>query len=338
MAYIESSYRSGRLAQRESVSFTPKWSGVQIPHLPPPSIHPDVEYTMALKSILLAVFVSLIWGTNFVAIKWAYKIFTPFLLLGFRFLLSIVPFIFFVPFPRQGWRPVLTIALLLWMGQFSCIFLAIYLGTPPGLVSILMQSQNILTVILSAIFLNYRPGKREIMGLTIALTGIVLIGWEECAIENWLGLIFLIPGSICVSVVNIVMAKAKNDQNPLPLIVWSSTIPIIPFFLGSWFLEGGTDPWLRLEHITWDISACVCFTAYASTILASTIWAYLLANHEPSQVVPFTLLVPFFSTISAYIFLGEVLNYHTLQGGIVVIAGLAINQWSRSQRIKRHLP
>ncbi|MFZ1872288.1 MAG: EamA family transporter, partial [Chania sp.] len=59
---------------------------------------------MTLRDRLLALLVVIIWGMNFVIIKYGLQGMPPFLLAGLRFLLVVFPAIFFVPKPKLPWK------------------------------------------------------------------------------------------------------------------------------------------------------------------------------------------------------------------------------------------
>ena len=54
---------------------------------------------------------------------------------------------------------------------------------PPGLASLLHQSQVVLTVIVSVIVLRERPSRRQLTGIIIGMTGlaIVVVGHGQAA-------------------------------------------------------------------------------------------------------------------------------------------------------------
>ncbi|MGV8577664.1 EamA family transporter, partial [Pseudomonas aeruginosa] len=59
---------------------------------------------MTLRDRLLALLVVVIWGVNFVVIKFGLQGMPPFLLAGMRFLLVALPAIFFIPRPTIPWK------------------------------------------------------------------------------------------------------------------------------------------------------------------------------------------------------------------------------------------
>jgi len=294
---------------------------------------------MGLIHSLFALIVAFIWGTNFVTIKLAYGSFPPFLLLALRFTLTIFPLIFFVPKPNTSWKLIFMIALFLWLGQFSFIFVGMYLGAPAGLTSLILQSQTIFTLIFSILWLQYRPRQGEIIGLTLAGLALLGIAIERFTGGTWIGIAIVCPAAICVSLSNILFAKYKPEKpdHPLAMVVWTSLIPPIPMFIASYVFEGPNALAVAWETLTVVTASSLAYTTYFSTLVATSLWAFLLRHHNPSQVVPFTLLIPIFGMGGATLFLEESYSYMTLGYATLVLVGLSINQLSRRRIPKQPL-
>jgi O-acetylserine/cysteine efflux transporter len=280
--------------------------------------------------ILLALCTALIWGTNFVAIKLSYESFTPFALLFVRFLLTTFPAIFFVRKPKSSWINIFYLALFLWVGQFSFLFVGMYLGASPGLAPLLMQSQTIFTLILSIFYLNHKPTLGEVIGISVATLGVVGIVYERFVGGSFLGYAMIIPAAICVSVSNIQFSKLKHpEEHPLALITWSSLFTT-PVMLGLAFVfEGPFAVYDSLTSLTWTSTSSTLYTIYFSTLIAASLWAFLLKHYNPSIVVPFTLLIPVFAMVSSLLILNEEYSLYSLASSGLILLGLAINQLSR---------
>eukprot|EP01035_Chromulina_nebulosa_P048559 gene48559-biopygen33920 len=78
-------------------------------------------------------------------------------------------------------------------------------------------------------------------------------------------------------------------------------------------------------HVSLPAVIGVAFIVYISTLVAYSLWSWLLSRHPASQIAPFTLLVPIFGLISSALILGEPLPAWKLQAAALVLAGLALN-------------
>jgi O-acetylserine/cysteine efflux transporter len=285
---------------------------------------------MRLIHVLASLLVAFIWGTNFVAIKLCYESFTPFALLFIRFALSAFPAIFFIPKPKATWKEIFGIALFLWIGQFCFMFMALYVGASPGIASLLLQTQTIFTLILSIVYLNHKLLTGEVLGVSIAFLGILGIAYEQCQGGPLLGFTLVLPAALSCAFANIIFSKNKRqDDHPLGMVVWSSLIPI-PVMLGlSLLFEGPTALPDGFKALTSHAVGGMLYMIYFATLVAASLWAFLLKKYPPSLVVPFSLLIPLFGMASSLIILNEEYSLFSLISSAFVMAGLITNQLAR---------
>ena len=102
---------------------------------------------MNLKEHLLAIAIVLIWGFNFVVIRWGVEDVHPMTMTLLRFLLTAIPMIFIVKKPDIAMRYVITYGVLFGTGVWGLANLAVFLGTPAGMASLLLQISPFLTVL-----------------------------------------------------------------------------------------------------------------------------------------------------------------------------------------------
>ena len=95
---------------------------------------------MKPKDTALAIVVAIIWGSNFVVIDAGLADIPPLLFTAMRFVLVALPAVFLVRPPGIGWRNVVLIGVFMSVGQFSLVYLALHLGMPPGLTSLVLQA------------------------------------------------------------------------------------------------------------------------------------------------------------------------------------------------------
>ncbi len=129
---------------------------------------------MRPRDLMLAALVPTAWGLAFIAIKVGLATFTPTELVVLRFLIAASPALVLAR-PPIGWAKLFAIGLFLFAGQFILLFLGIAWGMPTGLASVVAQTQAFFTVLLAAIFLRELPTRRQLLGMAVALAGLVLM-------------------------------------------------------------------------------------------------------------------------------------------------------------------
>ena len=280
---------------------------------------------MRASHIALAVAVTAVWGFNFVAIKVGLKDFPPILFCVLRFLVAATPLLFLGV--RQGppvaWRYVLGIGLFLGALQFSLLFVGMDIGMPPGLSSLVLQSQAFFTALFAAVVLGDRPGIRQILGMVVAFSGIGVIATEMPTGDSLLGLALLLGAAAAWGIGNILMKQAKAPDL-LRLMLWVSLVPPVPLLLLSFALEGPERMAHALANLTLPGLAALAYIAGGATLFGFAAWGFLLRHHPASLVAPFSLLVPIFGMSSSALLLGEGFTPVKLAGALLVFGGLAI--------------
>ena len=287
---------------------------------------------MSVSHVLQALLVVLIWGVNFVVIRWGLNEVPPFLLAAARFSLVVFPAIFFIKKPNVPWRWLIAYGLFNSFGQFAFLFWAMKVGMPAGLASVVHQAQVFFTLIFSVLILQQRTQITQWLGLMIAVMGLALIAYGKNAGTpvgmqmTSLGLVLNLLGAASWAIGNVVvsaMHRAGIQPEPFGLVIWSSLIPIVPFLLISGLFERHVYPdW---QAISWHSIVSALYLAWAATLLGYGLWSRLLSQYEPNWVAPFTLLVPVVGLLTAWLVLGERLNQWQLWGSACLLIGLAVN-------------
>src|SRR5262245_55239799 len=96
--------------------------------------------------VALALVVAVIWGVAFVATRIGLESFSPSQLAALRFAIAALPAIL-LPRPPVPWPSLIAIGLTLFTGQFLFQFFGMAAGVPPGLTSVVVQTQALFTVL-----------------------------------------------------------------------------------------------------------------------------------------------------------------------------------------------
>ena len=278
---------------------------------------------MPIRDIALALGVVLIWGLNFVAIKWGVDEVPPFLLTALRYIGCALPAVFFIRRPNVAWQILVAYGLTVGVLQFSFLFTAMRLGMPAGLASLVMQMQVFFTMGLAVLLLGDRPTPLQYGGAAIALAGLGTIGAEHLGGAILVPLLLTLVAAFFWAISNIVNKRAgKIDM--LAFVIWGSLVPPLPMLALSLGFEG-PQALAGLLSISPQAIFSVLFIAYGSTLVGYGAWAVLLGRHKASLIAPFSLLVPVVGFIAAFIFLGEQMTALEVAGSLLIFAGLLLN-------------
>ncbi len=283
---------------------------------------------MPLRDVLLALVVVAIWGFNFVVIKLSVEALPPILAVALRFALAAFPAILFFRPPKTSFWYVAGFGLAFGFGLYCFLNVALFLGMPAGLGSVVLQVQGFFTMMIAFFVLKERPRPIQIAGALVAFAGIGVIAsarWQGAAL---LPLLLTLGAAMSWAVANVV-SKAAGKVNPIAITVWGSAIACVPLFAVSFATEGTEALVQAFVAPTWQVWALILFLAYPATLFGLAVWNYLLSKHPATLVAPFTLLVPITGLLSGYLVLGEVVSPVELAGGALVVAGLGVTVLKR---------
>jgi O-acetylserine/cysteine efflux transporter len=276
----------------------------------------------------LAVIATVLWGFTFVAIKVGLGEFPPLLFAALRFVVTAFPAILFVS--RQGipWRWIMAVGLAMGAFQYGFLYLGMEQGMPPGLSSLVIQSQALLTLMLSTWVLQDIPRRQQWLGVGVAMAGIVAIAIDRGGNTPMIGLLLVLAASLSWAVGNICIKLAKI-RNGFRLFVWMAVVPPLPLLGLSALFETGQ--WQALRSLTVMGAGTILYTGLVASLLCFGFWAYLVQHYSPAQVAPFSLLVPVFGLVFSTLLLGDTLSHLELTGVILVFVGLGLTLLRPSQ-------
>jgi O-acetylserine/cysteine efflux transporter len=209
------------------------------------------------------------------------------------------------------------------VGQFGLLFIAIHEGFPVGLASLVIMAQVFFTILLAWLLLGERPRRVEIIGAAVAFAGMAAIGSERLAGASFAPFLLVILAAFFWALGN-VLAKTVGKVDMLAFTIWSSLAAPAPLVALSLSVEGPSGL-VRLAHPGWKLIVCVLVVSYAGTVFGDGVWARLLAHYSAAMVTPFALLVPVVGMVAGSFLFGEILRPPELLGGLLVMAGLALN-------------
>ena len=285
---------------------------------------------MPLRSILAAVLVAVIWGLNFVVIDVGLEGMPPTLFLALRFMVVIVPAIFFVPRPKSRFRDVVLIGSFMSLGQFGLLYTALAIGMPPGLASLVLQAQVVLTVVFAALALRETPTRSQLVGVALGAAGLVVVGSGRGVETPVLAFFVTLAAAASWAIGNVIarrVGRIGTTSSPLAglsLTVWSALVVPIPMLALAFAINGADAVGFALTHLTVPQLLSTAYTAWLASLVGYGIWNTLLARHAASAVVPFTMLVPPIGMATAWLALGEVPTVIEVSGGAMLLLGVAI--------------
>jgi len=278
------------------------------------------------RDVALALLVVLLWGVNFAVIKVGLRGVSPFVLGGLRMVFTAFPAIFFVRRPQLPFRVFAGFALTSFFGQFGLLFLAIKIGMPSGLASVVQQSQVFFTVLLAALVFGERPRRPQLAGTFVAAIGLAVIGAQSGASFPLAGFVLTVLAAVIWAVGNLVSRSLSRygRVNGLAFVVWSALIPPLPFFAVSRIVEGPGAIEASLSAMDARSWGAVGYLAFGATLGGFGLWNRLLKEYPAAQVARFGLLVPVIGLACGIALFAEPIGTPHLVGSALVVLGVGL--------------
>ena len=261
----------------------------------------------------------LLWGSAAIFTRWGLDSASPIALLILRFATALFVLLLIAIFrkrllPKYGSRKqVLLTGLLIIAGYSICYFKAMAHGVTPGLMATIMGIQPILTLCL----LEKNLQKERLLGLLIALAGLILLVWKSLTMSFIapIGIFFALAALICITFGAIMqknIQQAPTDVLPLQYIVSLLVcLFIVPF-----------------EHfeITWNsqLIISVLFLGILISVVAQLLLYRLLNQGNLVNVTSLFYLVPVVTALLDFLILKNKLPLAGLIGMIAILIGLTL--------------
>lgn len=296
--------------------------------------------SLSLRHFLLALAVVAVWGSNFVVIKLALGQMPPLLFATLRFCVVVVPMVFFMPRPAVPWRNLAGYGLLIGVGQFGLLFVAMNGHISPGLASLVIQVQVFFTIGLAMALAGETLQRVQWLALLLAASGLGVIVAHTDGSTTVLGLGLVLLAALSWAGGNLV-SRAAGRINMVAYVVWSSLFAVPPLAVLSLWVEGWPALLAGLQHADAVAWAAVAWQAWGNSMFGYAAWGWLLSRYSAATITPMALLVPLFGMGCSAWLLGESLPPWKLIAAALVMAGLALNLlWPmlRQKLLKRPSP
>ncbi len=298
-------------------------------------IHRVTQPQWTYKDTLTALIVVLIWGINFVPMKFALEAISPFELGAVRYFFAAVPLCFFVRFPKVRYRWLIATAGFQCIGQFSFLFIALQVGMTAALASVLFQTQIYFTALWGFLIYRHRPNQLLWLSMTTAAIGLCFFAVSALSdssgdsVTGW-GIGFMLAASAMWGANNLIVRQVQFESpnyNALSYIVWSSAIAVFGYIVIVALWLPDSEKWLHFS--TWTALSAktwlsVLFLGWVATLVGYALWTHLLKGHHPNQVAPFSLGVPVVGLLAGLLWLREPIDSWQWLGTVFVGISLVI--------------
>lgn len=282
---------------------------------------------MSVKHVLIALFAVVAWAVNFPVTTLALEQFTPMMIVALRYTLVAIPTLVFVRPPSGEWKWLVVYGLTYGVFQFGAVYWGMHLGAPSGVAALLIQSSAPFTVILGCIFLQERLHRALVVGLVVAVVGLLAIATVGGTGFGGLPALLVVLGGAGWAAGNIIM-RYSGIMDVLRFSLWMTVVPPIPALLVGFALDGVDESLAGFSGLLQPTGlralAALGYIAFVATLAATASWLYVLARNPASRVAPLTLLMPVLALVIGWVALDERPSVIVIVMTVLILAGVAM--------------
>jgi drug/metabolite transporter (DMT)-like permease len=281
-------------------------------------------------SALFAPLFVLIWSTGFIIARYGMPYSEPMTFLFLRFtgvLLCLTPVIIWLKPPWPDRKQILHIGVagaLFQFGYLGGVWVAVKLGMPAGLASLIVGLQPILTAVLAS-FVAERVSARQWLGLVFGLTGVTMVLAAKIKLDglSWFPITMAVTGLVCITLGTLYQKHYCKQFDLRTGSFIQFAVASLLCLLAALLFETREVQWTApmIGALLWGIGPI--------SIGAMTLWFILLRHGEATKVSSVMYLTPPTTALMAWLLFNEQLSALILGGIIITMFGvLIVNQTS----------
>jgi drug/metabolite transporter (DMT)-like permease len=278
-------------------------------------------------------FAVLFWAINTVIAKGVIAQINPMALSFFRWLAALIfifPFAFnqlnreFIPI-RQNIGFIFVLSILSVAVYNSVLYMGAQYTTATN-ISLVVAAMPAMTLGFAWMINRQRPKRLQTLGILVSLAGVMVI-ISKGSFALFVSFRFN-PGDLLVvasiaswALYSVLLKKKSIPISPISFLTMTiifGTLIIFPFYVWEYFCYQGFE-------VTLPIVWMFVYLGICPSILSYICWNHGVKTIGSETASVFMYLIPVFTCVIAYVFLGERLFAYHLTGGLLVFCGLILS-------------
>jgi drug/metabolite transporter (DMT)-like permease len=295
------------------------------------------------KGQVIAAFAAiyLVWGSTYLAIRFAIETMPPFLMAGARFLIAGGLLYLWAVWKGaarptgQQWRATAIVGGLLLLGGNGVVVWA-ETRVPSGLAALMVATVPFWIVVLDWLRPGgARPAGRVLFGVGLGMAGIFLLigpGKEGGGNVDLIGALMLIVASLSWATGSLYSRRARLPQPALlatgmEMLAGGALLVVAGLVMG----EGGR---LQLDAISLRSLLALLYLVVFGSLIGFTAYIWLLGVTAPARVATYAYVNPVVAVFLGWAFAGEQLTFQTIIAAAVIVAAVVIITTYRAAKEK----
>lgn len=277
------------------------------------------------KGILAFLIVYIVWGSTFLAIRYAIETIPPLLVAATRHLIA--GSILFAWAWWNGERPtrrgvkagVVLGMLFFLIGHGTLHWAEQFVAS--GVAALVIATEPVFVALMLPLFgLGASPTAKTYVGLGLGIGSVLVLFRPDVATDRLaiIGLIAVLISSIAWSV-GIVLSRKLQPKNAGTM---NAALPLMggSLMLVAAGVAGGEHQQLDIAAVTTASLLGLLFLIFFGSLLAFTAYSWLLRHYPPTLVATHTYVNPLVAVLLGWLFAGE-----TMSSSVIVSAALALS-------------
>lgn len=286
--------------------------------------------------LMIAAFaaVYLIWGSTYLAVKYAIETLPSFMMAGTRFLVAGAILFVVARFSADyekpkpvHWRTSLIVGGLLLLGGNGGVVIAQhYLSS--SMTALLIATEPVWIVLISWLLMGgLRPSLKVVFGILVGFIGVsLLIGGRGIDVGSgngqFLGVVLIVLSTIAWASGSLYGLKAPAPKSAIlgagmQMLAGGALLLLVGIFTGEWktfdIANVSVNSWIALSYLI-VFGSLVGFTAYS----------WLLKNVEPSLASTYAYVNPVVAVILGWAIAGESLTSEMAVGAAIIVGSVVL--------------
>jgi drug/metabolite transporter (DMT)-like permease len=298
-----------------------------------------------LKLALAFAAIYVIWGSTYLAIRFAVDTLPPFLMAGMRFITA--GGILFAITARGrlrgvGWRQwgaATIVGACMFLGGNGLLSWAEQ-GIDSGVAALVIASIPVWLMVLEWLSGGRRPTPRAVLGVVIGMVGVailVLPGQRSAEVRGGpLEFGALIAASISWSIGSLYMRRAPLPSHSglttsMQMLGGGFAVMLVAIALGEW----GEVDLGSVSRASW---LSVAYLVVFGSLVALSAYTYAIRNTAPVYVGTYAFVNPVIAVLLGVLLAGETLNALVVAAGVTIVVGVALVMIPQRRRFKTSPP
>lgn len=296
-----------------------------------PSVHPGSEPSPVRLALAFAA-VYVIWGSTYLAIRFAIETIPPLLMAGVRF--AVAGGLLYAWLRARGvaapsmrqWRWATLVSSLMLLGGNGAVVLAEQ-WIPSGLAALLVASVPLWMVLLDWRWgARVKPSTRVVAGLVAGFLGVGLLvgapGVGGGGVMELVGAGLVLTGAVFWAAGSLVSRYTPSPPRPrmwvaMQMLVGGCLFLVVSVVAGEW---GRVDP----SAVTVRSAAALLYLVVFGSLVAYAAYIWLLGVAPPAKVATYAYVNPVVALFLGWLLAAEPLGFRSVLAAAIIVGAVVV--------------